>query len=74
MSVFSFSAHSTTPTTAATKTTNKRYIGKTMSLASMEPRSADGYGSVKGSPPQIMNAASRNSNANPMVIIICASG
>ena len=45
-----------------------------MPAASTDPRSAGGYGSVNGSPPQIMNAASRNTSANPIVIIICASG
>jgi hypothetical protein len=29
---------------------------------------------VNGSPPQIISDASRNTSANPIVIIICASG
>ena len=58
----------------ATTITNNRYIGKTISSTSIDPRNDDGYASVNGSPPQIMNAASRNSSANPIVIIIWGSG
>src|ERR1700687_6048480 len=65
ISVFSFRNHSSTPTAATTTMTNRGYVGKTMPDAAMEPRNAGGYGSVNGSPPQIMNAASRNTSAKP---------
>src|SRR6185436_12322042 len=55
----STTARSTAPTSAATTMTNNRYFGKTMSAISIEPRNGAGYGSANGSPPQIMNAASR---------------